>query len=383
MTAFLVLGIWRGGNRMKSPVIKHCVLLGIIGFLLLSSSVQAAGLSIGGQWEAKLAGLLDSDPVEFQGRSTLSLDIKHQAGPAALDVTLRADTNMEGNDKIHLDLDTAYIDYMARDYDLRFGKQRISWGTAMGLNPTDVINPIDIADPLNDKQPVWAMKGQYYTGNHLELTGVYLPFFNPAIDVIPAMPHVPVSSPEDEGEWALKIGAMGLAGVDLSVMYFSGWERLPTPRMTTGGMEGYYRATDIIGADFATSIGDVGLWLEAAHSTPQGGNSYTNWAVGGDYRLANGLLAAGQYYRQETGTSAHNYLMLGLEKELAVIHHWKIGAVYDIDSNSFMVNPEVALSLADATELVLGGRYLERQKGGLSMLPSADREIYAQVTMSF
>jgi hypothetical protein len=75
--------------------------------------------------------------------------------------------------------------------------------------------------------------------------------------------------------------------------------------------------------------------------------------------------------------------MFGLEKELAVIHRGKLGAVYDTDSGSFMVNPEVALSLADATELVLGGRYLDRKQGGLGMLPYSDKEIYAQVVTSF
>jgi hypothetical protein len=387
MIAYSVPATWKGEDKMKTSTMRYRFFLGLIGLLLLlgsvSGSVWASGPPIGGQWEAKLSGVLDDEPVKLVGTSSLSLDLQHQTGPVAFDATLKIAGSMGDKDAFEFDMDTACLNYMARDYDIRFGKQRVSWGTAMGLNPTDVINPQDINDPLGDKLPVWALVGQYYLENNVELTGVYLPFFRSAIDAIPTKPQIPVYYPEEDGEWAVKIGALGMAGMDFSLMYFSGYERMPTVRMTARGMEGYYREVDTIGADFATSLGDVGLWLEAAHTTPKEGDAYTNWAIGSDYRLPNGLLVAGQYYHQETGKTQHDYLMFGLEKELAVIHRGKLGAVYDTDSGSFMVNPEVALSLADATELVLGGRYLDRKQGGLGMLPYSDKEIYAQVVTSF
>ncbi len=354
--------------------------------LLFSITAYAQGPYIGGKWEAELMGLTDCDPIKLSGDSTLYLDIQHYADPVDLNVTLKAEGSMANDQGLGLELDQAYVDYLAADYDLRLGKQRINWGTAVGFNPTDVINPVDISDPMNDKLANWAVKGEYYWGPTLELTGVYVPFFRPSLDAIPGKPQIAVISPEDDGEWAVKLGAKGMAGMDFSLMYFSGWERMPTPRMTMGGPQGYYRAVDIIGADFATSIGDLGLWAEAAYSTPEGGDAYTNWAVGGDYGLPNGLKIVGQYFRQATTGIGRDYIMLGLENELAVIHRWKVGAVYDVDSGDYLFNPEFNLSLADGAELALGWKYVENDKSGpgvMNLMSQMESELYMRLAMSF
>src|SRR5690625_3016950 len=44
-------------------------------------------------------------------------------------------------DRATMDLDEAYVDVYLHDADLRLGRQIVSWGTADGLNPTNVINP--------------------------------------------------------------------------------------------------------------------------------------------------------------------------------------------------------------------------------------------------
>ncbi|OGH58436.1 MAG: hypothetical protein A3G34_08175 [Candidatus Lindowbacteria bacterium RIFCSPLOWO2_12_FULL_62_27] len=43
----------------------------------------------------------------------------------------------------------AYLDFRADRWDLRIGKQKISWGRAEGMNPTDVFGAFDYADLLD------------------------------------------------------------------------------------------------------------------------------------------------------------------------------------------------------------------------------------------
>lgn len=49
-------------------------------------------------------------------------------------------------------------------FDLKAGKQRIAWGTADRLNPTDILNPNDFSDPLDfgKKIPTLALNGIYH-----------------------------------------------------------------------------------------------------------------------------------------------------------------------------------------------------------------------------
>lgn len=360
-----------------------------VGMLLMSGTVYGAAPQIGGKWEMQLVGITDQDPVKLSGDGILSLDISHYTDPVALNVNLKAESNMADHGGLVLRIDQAYVDYMARDYDLRFGKQRVNWGTAIGFNPTDVINPMDTNDPMNDKLASWAMKGQYYWGPSLELTGVYLPFFHPSVDVIPGNPNIPVVSPDDSdswGEWAVKLGGKGIEGMDFSVMYFSGWESMPSLRMTPKGPQGYYRVAKTVGADFATAIGDLGLWAEAAHTTPEGGNAYTNWAVGGDYGLPNGLKVGGQFFRQANGGVERDYVMLGFEQELAVIYRWKAGAIYDLESGDYLFNPEVSLSLADGADLTLGWKKVAHDKNNpaaKNLMSQMESGVYMGLTMNF
>ncbi|MBN1410816.1 MAG: hypothetical protein JW969_08215 [Spirochaetales bacterium] len=53
---------------------------------------------------------------------------------------------------LEIGLDQAYFtvsNFLFNGLDLTIGKQRINWGTADGLNPTDTLNPLDLSDPLN------------------------------------------------------------------------------------------------------------------------------------------------------------------------------------------------------------------------------------------
>ena len=54
----------------------------------------------------------------------------------------------------------------------------MAWGTALQINPTDVLNPIDVEDPMGDKLPIWALLGDYYLPGDWKITGVYIPYLS-------------------------------------------------------------------------------------------------------------------------------------------------------------------------------------------------------------
>ncbi len=68
---------------------------------------------------------------------------------------------------LDISLDQAYFiyqDLMIHRLDLTAGKQRINWGTADRLNPTDLLNPNDFSDPFDfgKKIPTLALNAVYH-----------------------------------------------------------------------------------------------------------------------------------------------------------------------------------------------------------------------------
>lgn len=83
-------------------------------------------------------------------------------------------------------LDQAYFtysDFIIPKLDLTAGKQRITWGTADKLNPTDLLNPVDYSDPLDF--------GKKFATSAVNLT-YHIPFFDGGIQAV-YEPFAPVA----------------------------------------------------------------------------------------------------------------------------------------------------------------------------------------------
>lgn len=77
---------------------------------------------------------------------------------------------------VEFSVDEAYIsikNFLLSGFDLQAGKQRISWGKADKINPTDVLNPVDLSmiTDLAKKIPTLALNLKYYFPG-LEDTGI-------------------------------------------------------------------------------------------------------------------------------------------------------------------------------------------------------------------
>lgn len=292
------------------------------------------------------------------------------------------DLQMQEKNKVYpwgLEFREAYVDlygFGLKDLDVRIGRQVIAWGTADALNPTSNISPDDLEDIFNfgEKLGTNAVNASYYIGDNLTINGVYVPVFTPATlpfgdfaDAFSAPMDLPLGMtvrtlsdtvilPERKASESSQIGlkaSTNLFGYDLSLSYFKGRDDLPilskatiTPVDMIGTVdiatELVYPEIQVIGADFAGSIGSVGIWGEGAVYMPEelematlapspttgqmettqtivlDDKPYFKFVLGGDYTFKNGLYFNGQYlhgFLHERGKNELNdYFTFRLEK---------------------------------------------------------------------
>ena len=65
----------------------------------------------------------------------------------------------------YLEVDRLWLDWTKNNFEFTLGRQRITWGTALVWNPTDLFNPLNVLDFDYEERPaVDAIRTQYYTG---------------------------------------------------------------------------------------------------------------------------------------------------------------------------------------------------------------------------
>lgn len=271
----------------------------------------------------------------------------------------------------------AYVDFYGFPFpwlDLRIGRQRIAWGTADRVNPTDNLNPDDLEDIWDFGRHLGsdAIKATAYLGN-FTLTGVIIPTFTPASPPLPdwasaVIPPLSVNGltihqVTDEiilpaRNWRASStsgikAAANFLGYDFSLSYVRGRDDLPLIKDVF--VESFqaqaadvfvrlvYPRMNILGMDLAGAIKNVGIWAEAAiffperiqgelvfpvpgfglvrqTTIPLSNQAYTKWVVGADYTFGWGLylnwqLAHG-FLHERGAAELGNYFLFNIEWRL-------------------------------------------------------------------
>jgi len=259
--------------------------------------------------------------------------------------------------------------------DLTIGKQRVQWGTADGLNPTDRLNAYDLSDLTNftARIPTWAVRAEYYATDDWKVEAVWTPTAHGPLLPVGAggllagtfggtLPG-PVLSWEEhfepprrrlsDSQYGLKLAGHA-AGLDVSLSYFDGFDGIPAvKRVLLVGQDEASQGFDgqawtalprmsVLGADMATEWKGIGLWGEGAVVFPEqielvtdvvaNGDSvrnrvvaledrpYATWTLGGDYTFPGGwylnLQWAHGLFLERGANELHDYFVGKLERRL-------------------------------------------------------------------
>jgi len=276
-----------------------------------------------------------------------------------------------------LEFNEAYAEmsnFLIKKLDIKIGRQRIAWGSADKMNPTDNLNPDDLEDIFDFGKHLGsnAVQANYYAGQYT-LTGVLIPIFTPAVlpppDWVAAFTpsfnlpiglhvrnmtdriEIPRNTFKESSMFGLKI-SRPVFEYDFSLSYFNGRDDLPliteaqvTPVDTYGKIDVdtklIYPEMQVLGADFSGQLFDIGLWAEAAvvfpkkygmtiylpnlqgtqemQSTALDDNPYVRYVFGSDYTFKNGLYFNAQFihglFHERGRDNLGNYLVFGLEKK--------------------------------------------------------------------
>lgn len=341
-----------------------------------------------------------------------------------------------------LDLWEGYVDLYGSFYDLRIGKQIVTWGTGDNINPTDNLNPWDLgrktpfSEPAEKKLPVNMVNAKFYLGSFTTLNAIWIldyhPFRLPDTSVwnmsrsLP-QPTVPpgitvtgVGSPVDAGEpantlenseYALKF-ASTFAGVDYSASYFHGWENFPTlhPEMQVDSVNAQgqkfatvtpvqrYHSIDVVGGDFATSVYGIGVRGEAGYfmtedmdeEDPYIADPYWFYVFGLDYTFHNGLYVNTQYsegvYRKfgiQADQGDDRMVNLGFTYDVNDYNSLEIGSMYLIEDENYILQPKYIRTIGNAVDLTLGAYIIDGNSAEHFGAFRSNDQVYAELKYSF
>lgn len=224
-----------------------------------------------------------------------------------------------------------YVSFSLGRFLFTAGYFTVAWGSADGLNPTDMVNAKDYARGLEPvKLPEFMARAVLYPTDNLSLEAVFVPYgradllpVDPAASIPPAL--VPpenvsvVDPPRDPSSsiWGVRASLFTYI-IDLSASYLYDLDPYYTPRVAftpPADLSLSLERTRIhrIGLDAKSTIGPVGLWAEGAWSITEDPdrtsdelrNPFIDWTVGGDVSL--GADSAWYFNLQYTGRYIFGY----------------------------------------------------------------------------
>ncbi len=258
-------------------------------------------------------------------------------------------------------LDNAYVTIYMDNFNVRVGKQQLTWGSGYTWNPTDIFHDKNMIDPAYEKTGVNALKLEVPFSDEGMITGVI----------------------GYADEWKYTTKALKLrevfSGFDLSVSFAEKYE---------SGFD-YVTFTSVverrrsIGLSFSTQLFGLGLWGEGAYNMMDNSQNYGQYLIGLDYTFDNGLYVISEFYRNEKGKRnkndyqfndwmrlfgsqgenlGYNYIFLGQSIPLTELWNWSNYGIINLSDGSLMFFPWFDYSLNDNSELNFVG-YIPLGKG--------------------
>jgi hypothetical protein len=205
---------------------------------------------------------------------------KGSFGSAFAEVRFRK--GYEFNDYVtEFNIREAYVNAYIGPFDFRIGHQIV-------VNPTDNITPKNMlarSPDEDDRREANFLLRTFFNVHPLRIELIWVPFFRPSVvptNLIPFPPGINLDDP-DYPDARLKNGAVAaklnveLAAFDFSLSYFNGHDPLPgisysIPDPMSPELNIFLKSyrMHVLGADFSTTAGGLGLRGEIAYKVPYG-----------------------------------------------------------------------------------------------------------------
>lgn len=275
---------------------KRKILLSVLLCCFAFSLVSAQGEDE--RLQARVKGFIDTyhalrteSPNDWMSsRTRIRGELTLEKGNAGMFVSMNAVYNGILKDQTGLFLREAYLYYSKNAWDIRAGRQIITWGVADAMRLTDIISPMDFTEYLAQdyddiRIPVNAVRLRYVR-NKWSAEAILIPvssFFelptdpeNPWSVVLPGVtvPYtLSVGKTPDKKFKNIEFGGrvgFYLSGVDFSFYALRTWNKMPVFQKimaddgTSLACEGEYRHMTMLGADLSIPLGKFVLRAEVA-----------------------------------------------------------------------------------------------------------------------
>ena len=243
-----------------------------------------------------------------------------------------------------------YLSYSTEKINLTAGRQRVTWGTGRIWNPIDLFNSVS---PLKlesgERTGVDAVHVEYFVGSLSYVSFVYAP-----------------------GKESFKTSVASrvktnLKGYDLSLVL------------------GEFRRDQVLGFDFAGSIGDSGFRGEVTFTDPEDGKDFTRFLLSWDYTFTNSLFMLFEYlynggninsenfgrfidtanltiFTGEIVTRNKHFLGSVVGYDITHLLRGNILIIYDIDGGSVFAGPAINYNVMSNVDWTIGGQIFSGSK---------------------
>jgi hypothetical protein len=152
---------------------------------------------------------------------------------------------------------------------------------------------------------------------------------------------------------------------------------------------GEFREDNVIGFDFAGSIGDSGFRGEGVFTNPDEGNDFTRFVLSWDYNFPSTLYLLLEYlynggnigedasladlarFTGEIVTGNKNFLALALGYELTPLIRPEFYAIFDIDGGGLFINPGIRYNVFTDLDWIIGVQIFPGDEGEYKGLPDS------------
>ncbi len=347
-----------------------------------------------------------------------------------------------------IDIREAYVELTGKKLNISMGQKILKWGRADFTNPTSKFNPQNLISRSPDREDMdlgnILASVKWFPSEIINMQAVIMPFYRPSVLIIDPVP-LPANTSIDQIKglmtdqqmlsWGLRTD-LHFRGIDWGISWFNGYDPMPGVSLTSFSLDlsgpvpipttqlavkPYM--TRVLGVDFESAIGTLGLRGEAAWSMPRLSDKTdeyvpleeVKWVAGVDWspgnlritgeysgkflpgftpanvapligtepdysKLAELLIIPGfdirEYVRQQVSAfnRLYNYQLrkyyhsAGIRVEAELLYGKVLPSIftmYNFTSGDLMLIPEIRYKPADGLTIVAGAELFTGRKGSL------------------